>query len=86
MTEPRRDTLVVRREIERTRGDLATNIARLRGALRQRLSLRSQLRAHPALAAAAAFVLCLPLVALAYATRAVYARRVRRNRRRLLRA
>lgn len=89
MTEPRRDTIVVRREIERTRGDLAIHVARLRGAVRQRLSLRRQLREHPRVAAAAVLVLSLPLVALAFAVRAVRARRTRSRRRgmrRLLRA
>jgi hypothetical protein len=81
MTEPRRDTLVVRHEIERTRDDLASNVARLRGVLRQRLSVRRQLHAHPRVAATAAVILALPLFALAFVARAIFARRARTQRR-----
>ena len=42
MTEPRRDTIIVQREIAATRSHLVTNVERLRGALRRRLSLRTR--------------------------------------------
>lgn len=78
MAELRRDTLTVRREIESARGDLATNVARLRGVLRQRLSLRNQVRAHPRVTAAVVLVFSLPLFALAFVAGAVVRRRRRR--------
>lgn len=79
MAEPRRDTLSVRREIESARGDLATNVARLRGVLRRRLSVRNVVREHPRVTAAVVLVFSLPLFALAFVARAVTVRRRRRR-------
>jgi len=80
MTEPRRDTIVVQREIAATRSDLVTNVERLRGVLRRRLSLRAQAQAHPRLVTAVAVVLSLPLFAITFAVSAAYTRRRRAQR------
>jgi len=84
MTEPRRDTIIVQREIAATRSHLVTDIERLRGALRRRLSLRTQVQAHPRVVAAVVLVLSLPLFALTFAARTAYARHKRAQRQRWL--
>ena len=70
MTEPRRDVMALQREMADKRAQLRANVDRLRGALRQQLSVRAQLRAHPRVAVGLALLFSLPLLAVGLVLRA----------------